>query len=72
MGKVKCKNALGQSDRRILKLYYFKNCCSYKINFVPVGTYLFKLQIDNVILGRRGEVWPGIPKEAIITLQGPI
>ena len=52
MGLVKCKDALGQLDCRIFKLSYLKNCWCYEVDFLHAGTYLLKLQIDDVILGR--------------------
>ena len=64
--RVKCKNARGQSDCRIFKLYYLKIYWSYKVDFLRAGTYLLKLQIDDVTLGGCGQACPGIPKEAII------
>ena len=33
------------------------------------GTYLLKLQIDDVILHEWGQACPGMPKEAIETLR---
>ena len=47
--QVKCKNALGQSDCRIFKLQYLKNYWRYKVYFLHAGTYVLKLQIDDVI-----------------------
>ena len=35
--------------------------------FLHAGTYLLKLQIDDLILGGRVQVYPGMPKEAIKT-----
>ena len=52
MGQVKCKDALGQLDCRIFKLSYLKSCWCYEVDFLHAGTYLLKLQIDDVILGR--------------------
>ena len=63
---IKYKNALGQSDCRILK-QYLKNCQSCKVDFMHAGTYLLKIHIDDVILGRCGEACPGITKKAIKT-----
>ena len=60
--QVKFKNALGQSDCRILisqKLWYLKNYWSYKIDFLHAGTYLLKLQNDDVILNEWGQACPG-------------
>ena len=39
----KCKNALGQSDCRIVKLLYLKNTWRCKVEFLPAGTYLLKV-----------------------------
>ena len=64
----KCKNALGQSDCKIFKLSYLKNYWSYKVDFLHVGTYLSKLQIDDVILGGCCQICPGMPREAFKTL----
>ena len=33
--------------------------------FLHAGTYLLTLQIDDVILGGRGQSCPGMPKEAV-------
>ena len=49
--RVKCKNTLGQSDCRVFK-QYLKNYCIYKVDFSHAGTYLLKLQIDDVSLLR--------------------
>ena len=65
--RVKCKNALGQSDCRIFKLSYLKNYWRFKVDFLHAGTYLLKVQIDDMILGGRSQVCPGMPKEAIKT-----
>ena len=40
---------------------------SYKVDFFQAGTYLLKLQIDDVILGGRGQSCLGLPKKAIKT-----
>ena len=56
--QVKCKNALCQSDCRIFKLYYLKDYRRHKVNLLHAGTYLLKLQINNVILGGRGQACP--------------
>ena len=37
------------------------------MDFLNAGTYLLKLQIDDVILGGCGQACPGIPEEAIKT-----
>ena len=34
------------------------------------GAYLLKLQIDDVVLGGRGQSCPGMPKKAIKTIIG--
>ena len=39
----------------------------YKVDSLHEGIYLLKLQMDDVILGRRGQVCPDMPKEAIKT-----
>ena len=54
---VKHKNALGQSDCRIFKLWYLKGIYQVYIS----GTYLLKLQIDDVILDGHGQAYPGKP-----------
>ena len=56
--RLKCKNAFGQSDCRVFKLY-LKNYWSYKVDFVHAASYL-----DHVSLGGCG---PGMPKEAFET-----
>ena len=48
--QVKGKNALSQSDCRVFKLYYPKNYWSYKVDLLLAGTYLLKLQNDDVII----------------------
>ena len=35
-----------------------KNYWRNKVDFLDAGTYLLKLQIDNVILGGRGQACP--------------
>ena len=37
------------------------------MDFLNAGTYLLKLQIDDVILGGCGQACPGIPEETIKT-----
>ena len=66
---VKCKNILSQSDCRIFKLWYLKNCRRYKVDFCHAGAYLLKLQIDDVILGWCGQACPGFCKQGIKTLK---
>ena len=46
---------------------YLKKDWRYKIDFLHSGTYLLKLQIDDVILGWCGQACPGMPKGAIKT-----
>ena len=41
----------------------------YKVDFLHAGTYLLKLQINDVILYEWGQACPGMPKEAIKTLR---
>ena len=65
VSQVKCKNGLDQSDSRIFKLYYLKNYWSYKVDFLYAGTYLLRLQIDDVILGEHVQACQSIPNEAI-------
>ena len=67
--RVKCRNALGQSDCRMFKLEYLKNYCRYKAYFVHAVKYLLNLQIDDVILGGRSQACPWMPKQAIKTLR---
>ena len=67
--RVKCKNALSQSDCRIFKLEYLKNYWRYKVYFLHVGTYLLKLQIDDVILDGHVQACLAIPKGAIKMLR---
>ena len=38
-----------------------------KVDFLHAGIYLLKQQIDDVILGGRGQVWPSMPKYAFKT-----
>ena len=38
-----------------------------KLIFLHAGTYLLKLHTGDVILGRRGQACPGLPKAAIKT-----
>ena len=64
--QVKCKNVLGQSDCRIFKL--LKNYWRNKVYFLHAGTYLLKLQIDDLILGGRGQASAGMSKGAFKTL----
>ena len=45
--RIKCKNALRQSDYRVFKLQYLKNYWEYKVDFLHTCTYLLKLQIDD-------------------------
>ena len=63
--QVKCKNALGQSDCRIFELYYLKNYLRYKVNLFHAGTYLLRLQVDDVILGGCGQACPRRPLKAL-------
>ena len=42
-----------------------------KVDFLHAGTYLLKQQIDDVILGGGGQVWPSMPKCAFKTEWGP-
>ena len=65
--RVKCKNALRQSDSSIFKLTYFKNYWRYKVDFLHAGTYLLKLPLDDVILHEWGQACSGMPKEVIKT-----
>ena len=67
--QVNYKNALSQPGSGIFKLYYLKNYQRYKVDFLQAGTYLLKLQIDNVIVGGCGQACPGMPKEAIKTFR---
>ena len=56
--QVKCKYALGQSDCRILKLDIAKTIGCIKLIFLHAGTYLLKLQIDDVILHKWSQACP--------------
>ena len=47
MGMFNCKNVLSQSDCRISQKY-LKNNWRYKVGILHAGTYLLKLQIDDV------------------------
>ena len=38
------------------------------MNFLHAGTYLLKLQIFDVILGGRGQTFPGMPKKETIKM----
>ena len=38
------------------------------VDFLHAGKYLLNLQIDDVILGGRGQSCPGMPKETIKNL----
>ena len=67
--RVKCKTAFSQSYYRIFKLYYLKNYWKYKADFLYAGTYQLKLQIDDVILDKWVQAYPGMPKEAIKFLR---
>ena len=44
-------------------LNYLKNYWRYKVDFLHAGSYLLKLQIDDVILGGHGQAYPGMPKD---------
>ena len=67
--RVKCRNNLSHSDCRIFKLEHVLNYWRYKVDFLNVGTYLLKLQIDDVVLHEWGQVCPGMPKEAVENLR---
>ena len=67
--RVKCRNALNKSVCRIFKLQYLKNYWRYKVGFLHAGTYLLKIQIDDVVLGGRGQAYPCMLREAIKTLR---
>ena len=41
----------------------------YKVDIFHAGTYLLKLQIDDVILHKWGQACSGTPKEAFKTLR---
>ena len=56
--RVKCKNALNQSVSRSFEHQYLKNYWRYKVDFLHAGTYLLKLQIDDVILYDWGQACP--------------
>ena len=45
------------------------NYWSYEVDFLHAGTYLLKLQIDYVILGRHSQACPGMPKEDFKTFK---
>ena len=51
-----------------LKLDIAKTIGCMKLIFLHAGTYLLKLQIDDVILNGWGQVSPGMPKKAFETL----
>ena len=66
---IKCKNGLSQSDSRIFKLEYLKSCQRYRIEFLDAGTYLPKLQINDVILNEWCQACPDMLKEIIKALR---
>ena len=41
----------------------------YTVDFLYAGTYLLKLQINNVILGGHDQLCPFMPKEGIKALK---
>ena len=63
--RVKYKNSVSQSDCRIFILY-LKNYWRYNLH---AGTYLLKLQIDDVILYEWSQACQGMPKDVIKTLK---
>ena len=56
---------------QVFKIWFPKNYWSYKVDFLHAVTYLLKLQIDDMILGERGQGCPGMPKRLLKFNWGP-
>ena len=69
--KIVClgKNLFLKLNVKMLSAIQIANYQRYKVDFVHAGTYLSKLQIEDMILGGRGLACSGMPKEAIKTLR---
>ena len=66
---LNAKMLLANQIAGFLNFNILKTIGGVKLIFLHTGTYLLKLQIDDVILGGDGQPCPGMPKEAIKTLR---
>ena len=66
---VKCKMLFANETAGFLDFNYLKNYWRYKVDFLYAGTYLLKLQINNVILGGHDQLCPFMHKEGIKALK---
>ena len=65
--ELNAKELSANQIARFLNSNISKTIGGAKLTFLHAGTYLLKLQIDDVILGGHVQIYPGMPKEAIKT-----